>query len=113
MARGKKSENPELKQVESESNDLNDEQKAKLFMGGIEKLEKLIGDKDWAVTAIRNHRKTMKSEGFSREEVEYALWSRKEGDERAKEAMAMQLRIAEWLGKPLGFQPSLDLAAAQ
>jgi uncharacterized protein (UPF0335 family) len=95
------------------SNDLNDEQKAKLFITGITRLERLIERKDSAVADIRSHRKTMKSEGFSREEVEYALWLRKAGEEVAKERMAAHLRIAEWLEKPLGFQSTFNLAAAQ
>ena len=112
MARGKKSENPELRAV-APTNDLNDEQKARLFIGGIEKLERLIDDKDEIVADIRNQRKTMKSEGFDRAEIEYALWARKEGDEAAKTALAMRLRISQWLGKPLGYQSTLDLVAAQ
>jgi uncharacterized protein (UPF0335 family) len=111
MPRGRKSGSPELRPVESQPNDLNDEQKAALFIGGIEKLERLIDEKDQLVADIRNARKVMKSEGFVREEVDYALWARKEGDEAARESLAMRLRISEWLGKPLGFQAALDLAA--
>lgn len=110
MARGRKGSSAELRPVET-SNDLNDEQKAKLFIVGIDRLERLIERKDSAVADIRSQRKTMKSEGFSREEVDYALWLRKEGEEIAKERIAAHLRIAEWMGKPLGFQSALDLAA--
>lgn len=111
MPRGRKNQSPELRPVESLPNDLNDQQKAMLFIGGVENLEQLIERKDEIVADIRNARKVMKSEGFSREEVDFALWTRKKGDEAAKESVAMQLRISEWLGRPLGFQPSLDLAA--
>jgi uncharacterized protein (UPF0335 family) len=111
MPRGRKNGSPELRPVEPLPNDLNDEQKAALFLGGIEKLERLVERKDEIVADIRNARKVMKSEGFAREEVDYALWARKEGDEAARESLAMRLRISEWLGKPLGFQAALDLAA--
>ena len=103
---------PELRPVEP-TNDLNDEQKARLFLGGIEKLEKMIERKDEMVATIRNQRKVMKQEGFDRAEVDYALWVRSQGDEAAHESLAMRLRISEWLGKPLGFQAALDLQAAQ
>jgi hypothetical protein len=114
MPRGKRGGGPELRPVEPiTTNDLDDEQKARLFLGGIEKLEKMIDRKDEMVAAIRNQRKVMKQEGFDRAEVDYALWVRKEGDEAAGDNLAMRLRISEWLGKPLGFQATLDLAAAQ
>jgi hypothetical protein len=82
-----------------------------LFVVNLQRLEKLIDAKDGAVAAIRVHRKQMKVEGFMRPEVDYALWIRKEGEEVAKERLAQQLKVAEWLGKPLGFQAALDLAA--
>lgn len=112
MPRGRKNPNPELRPVEP-SNDLNDEQKAKLFIGGVGTLERLIEEKDSVVASIRSQRKAMKAEGFSREEIDYALWLRKDGEEAGKERIAIHLRIAEWLGHPLGFQATLDLVAAQ
>jgi hypothetical protein len=112
MPRGKRGSNPELRVVDPiTTNDLNDEQKASLLIKGIEKLEKMIDRKNEMVAAIRTQRKTLKSEGFERQEVDFALWVRKEGDEAAKERVALQIRIAEWIGQPLGYQPSLDLAA--
>jgi uncharacterized protein (UPF0335 family) len=112
MPRGKRYGNPELRAVEeTTTNDLNDEQKARLFLGGIEKLERMIERKDEMVATIRNQRKVMKQEGFDRAEVDYALWVRKEGEDAARENLGMRLRIANWLGKPLGFQAVLDLAA--
>jgi hypothetical protein len=112
MPRGKKGSNPELRVVDPiTTNDLNDEQKGDLLVKGIERLEKLIEQKDKMVAAIRTQRKTMKSEGFERQEVDFALWVRREGDEAAKERVALQIRIAAWIGQPLGFQPSLDLGA--
>jgi hypothetical protein len=116
MPRGKRrSASPELRPVEA-SNDLDDEAKARLLLQGLESLEALIEKKDSVVATIRSQRKTLKSEGFSREEVDYGLWLRKWGEaggEMARDRLAMQLRIAAWLGKPLGYQPSLDLEAAQ
>jgi hypothetical protein len=96
-----------------ETNDLNDEQKGALFRSGVEKMVTLIERRDSATAAVRNQRKTMKAEGFSREEIDYALWLRNAGEGEASDALAMRLRISEWLGKPLGFQASFDLAAAQ
>ena len=72
---------------------------------------KLIERKDEVVATIRNHRKQMKADGFSREEVDYGLWLRKQGEEEARDNLAMRIRIAEWMGKPLGYQAALDLAA--
>jgi hypothetical protein len=100
---------PELRAVQT--NDLNDEQKAALFLGGVERMESLINRKDELVAQIRNQRKAMKADGFGREEVDYALWFRKHSEGEANEGLAMRIRIAEWLGKPLGFQATLDLAA--
>ena len=105
---------PELRPVEnSQTNDLNDEQKIALLRGGVEKLKTLINRKDEIVASIRNQRKAMKSDGFQREEVDYALWLSQHSDVEASDALAMRIRIAEWLGKPLGFQSSFDLQAAQ
>jgi hypothetical protein len=115
MPRGRRGgSGPELRPVTDPitANDLNDEQKATLFTSGIEKLERMIARKDEIVATIRNQRKLMKSEGFHREEVDYALWFRQHGEGEANEALAMRIRISEWLGKPLGFQAALDLGAA-
>lgn len=111
MPRRRRGGGPELRPM-LPTNDLNDQQKAALFLGGVEKLESLINRKDEVVAQIRNQRKAMKSDGFHREEVDYALWYRQHSEGEANEAMAMRLRIAEWLGKPLGFQAALDLGAA-
>jgi uncharacterized protein (UPF0335 family) len=94
-----------------ESNDLNDEQKAALFIGGVERLERLIEQKDEVVARIRSQRKAMKSDGFMRPEVDYALWARKQEEGSTEADMAMRVRISEWLGKPVGFQATFDLAA--
>lgn len=112
MPGGRKKGSPELRPVEP-TNDLNDEQKATLLEKGLERLERLIAEKDRVVSDIRTQRKTMKAEGFSRHEVDYALRLRKEGVEAAKERMAAEVRIAQWLGQPLGFQSNLFEAAAQ
>ena len=107
MARGKRN-NPELRAVQP-TNDLNDEQKAVLFGDGLEVLEEYQEQIDALVAKKRNQRKIMKSEGFSAAEIDYALWVRKKGEEAAKDAMAMNIRVAAWLGKPLGFQAALDI----
>jgi uncharacterized protein (UPF0335 family) len=80
-------------------------------MGGIEKLERQIEQKDEIVARIRSQRKAMKADGFMRPEVDYALWLRKQDEGSASADVAMRVRISEWLGKPLGFQATLDLAA--
>jgi hypothetical protein len=110
MARGKRA-NPELRPVES--NDLNDEAKARLFVNGIHSLERLIEQKDEVVARIRSQRKAMKSDGFMRPEVDYALWLRKQDEGSADADVAMRVRISEWMGKPVGYQATFDLAAAQ
>lgn len=112
MARRRREGAPELRPVEP-TNDLNDEQKARLFGEGLDRMVTLTERKDELVAQMRNQRKQMRADGFSREEVDYGLWLRKQSDEDARDNLAMRLRIAEWQGKPLGYQPSLDLAAAQ
>jgi uncharacterized protein (UPF0335 family) len=80
-------------------------------MGGVERLERLIEQKDEVVARIRSQRKAMKSDGFMRPEVDYALWLRKQDEGSADADMAMRVRISQWLNKPVGFQATLDLAA--
>lgn len=80
-------------------------------MRGIESLERLIGQKDEMVARIRSQRKTMKADGFMRPEVDYALWLRSHDGAEASSDVAMRIRIAQWLERPLGFQATFDLAA--
>jgi hypothetical protein len=110
----RRGQSPELAPIDPRHNDLNEEQQQRLMLDGVAKLERLIEAQQSANSAVRLQRKALKSDGFSRTMVDYALWLRKtEGDEAA-ERMQDQIKIAQWLGKPLGFQPTLfDQAAAQ
>jgi hypothetical protein len=99
--------NPELRPI---SNDIDDEQKAALFGKGIEKLEAAIRRKDEAVAGIRLQRKTMKSEGFSADEIGHALWLRKQEGDEPKEKIELEIRVARWLQRPLGLQADLFAA---
>lgn len=82
-----------------------------MFTDGIDKLVRLVEQKDEMVARIRTHRKQMKADGFMRPEVDYALWMQKHDGQDAADEMAMRIRIAQWMGQPLGYQASLDLAA--
>ena len=87
--------------------ELTDEQRRGLYVVGIAKLERLNAAKDEAVAAIRLHRKTMKSDGFSPEEVNYGLWLRKQPEAVAIEDANQRARVARWLAHPLGHQATL------
>lgn len=88
---------------------LNEEQRQRLFCSQIEELQELITEKDEAVAAIRNLRKAMKSDGFTRHMVESALDLQKLGADVIKAQIDTQIQVAAWFGKPLGFQTSLDI----
>jgi hypothetical protein len=111
MPRPKKP-NPELRPV-SNTNDLNDEQKGKLFSQHVDKLVVLVRKVDEAVSARRLQRKVMRQDGFSAGEIDHALWLLKQEADEPTDDIEMRVRVAKWLGKPIGFQPDMFAAAAQ
>jgi hypothetical protein len=58
---------------------------------------------------IRNKRKEMKAEGYSKVEIDYALFLRKKSDdpERIAEERAARERVSKWLAMPEGYQGGL------
>lgn len=97
----------ELAPIGHDHNDLNDEQKKRLLQDHVTELERLNKNQLSANAAVRLQRKKMKADGFSRAVVDYALWLRKVDVDEATDKMAEQMKIAQWLGKPLGFSPDL------
>ena len=92
------------------SNGLTDDQKRGLFLSeseGIPKLERLLDDLASANSAIRNHRKLMKANGFARAEIDYALWLRKKSETDAQERLQAHANAARWLAHPIGTQFTL------
>ena len=95
--------------VDSNHNQLSDEEKTILLIQGVKEIEQLL-EKQHEITAnIRNARKRLKSDGFATEVVNYALYLRKTDPEQALEQHRQQLRIAKWLAHPIGSQASFDL----
>lgn len=88
---------------------MNEELKQALLTQGLEALEELIETKDGIIAKIRNQRRAMKSEGFTRAQVDFGLELRARGVEPMRLRIEKQIQIANWLGKPLGYQLALDI----
>jgi ribosome modulation factor len=80
-----------------------------LFLNSLGKLES-AKDKIAKLTAdVRNIRKQMKAEGYSKVEVDYALFLNKKKDEPEliEEQRRSRERVAKWMARPEGFQGGL------
>lgn len=88
-------------------NSLTDIQKRALFMHGLGKIERFQAQQAKIVADIRNERKRMKSDGYAKEAVDYALYLRKADPEAAMLAMRSQIEVAGWLNHPVGHQAEL------
>jgi hypothetical protein len=86
-----------------------DEQRA-LFLSDVAKRKKLIEAKDAAVAALRNNAKSIKADGFTVAQVDFAIRIQTpEGEESARDKMAREVEAAKWSGSPIGTQFSFDL----
>jgi ribosome modulation factor len=104
-----KKPNPETAPLTGGHNDMSDDQKRALFLNGLGKLE-AVKEKMAKLNAdARNIRKQMKSEGYSKVEVDYALFLNKQSDDpdRIAEERQARERVAKWLARPEGFQGGL------
>jgi len=102
----KKADNPETAPI-GHNDTLTDDQKRGLFLNGLVKLERLLGEAASAAASARAQRKAMKSDGFDNSEVNYALWLRKKPHDDAIDKAKIEARIARWLAHPVGHQFSL------
>lgn len=104
-----KSGSPETAPLTGGHNDMSDDQKRALFLNGLGKLESLKEKMAKLNADVRNIRKQMKSEGYSKVEVDYALFLNKQSDDpdRIAEEREARERVAKWLARPEGFQGGL------
>lgn len=107
MARPRKTKAPKESTAPLGHNDLTDEQKTALLLQHIGQIEREQKEQARITANIRNIRKKAKADGFSPEEVNYALFLRKTDPDTAVAAFGMQARIAKWLAHPVGFQADL------
>lgn len=86
---------------------LTDEQQQGLFEHHKGKYEKALASKKAADAALKNICKTAKGEGVSVADIKLAIDLEEDGgEERLREKIERQHRIARWLGLPVGSQPS-------
>ena len=86
---------------------LTDEQMQGLFEHHKEEYERGLKAKKAADAALKNICKLAKSEGVSIADIKLAIDLEEDGgEERLREKIAAQHRIARWLGLPVGTQPS-------
>jgi ribosome modulation factor len=106
-----KKPNPELAPVGegpgAGHNQLTDEQRAALFAQHLPNLERAIEALTTASSTVRHVRKAMKADGFSKIEVDYALYLRKKPEADALGKLQAELRVATWLNHPIGHQATL------
>lgn len=96
----------------------NSERRRAQFVREIVNLEKLIADKDSVVAEIRNQRKEMKGLGFSRHEIDFALYVRKSPEEKVRAMFEDHTRVLHYFSHPVGRQfemfedrtPAVDVA---
>jgi hypothetical protein len=84
-----------------------DEQTQALFLTELVKLERLVAEKDVAVKDIRVQRKSMKGDGFSAAQVNYALELRRKAPDASIVLFRERATVARWLAHPVGHQFSL------
>jgi hypothetical protein len=91
-------------------NEAGDDERRALFLSDVAKRKKLLEGKDSAVAALRNHAKSIKADGFTVAQVDFAIkLQTPEGEESAREKLANEIQSAKWVGSPLGTQFSFDL----
>jgi uncharacterized protein (UPF0335 family) len=103
--------NPELRPLEDEpgpNHNRTEEQTAKAFTVWVDQIGRVNDRKDQMVAESRNLRKRMAEDGFELADLNHALKLRKRGDDWAREQVEAQIRVAAWLGRPLGFQSGFD-----
>jgi hypothetical protein len=91
-------------------NEAGDDERRALFLSDVAKRKRLLEAKDAAVAALRNHAKSIKADGFTVAQVNFAIrLQTPEGEEAAREKIANEIQSAKWVGSPLGTQFSFDL----
>jgi uncharacterized protein (UPF0335 family) len=86
---------------------LTEDQRRALLLQGVAKIERLQESLESIKGDIRNVRKALKSDGFDRFEVDYALRLRKADETEELDKRRREARIAKWLNHPVGTQPDL------
>lgn len=88
-------------------NELTDEQKQALLLQGCVKIERLKAQIDDLSGQVKQQRKVMRSDGFSKDEIDGALLMRRLDPDQATARVATLIRVAKWTGQPVGFQAEL------
>jgi uncharacterized protein (UPF0335 family) len=86
---------------------LTEEQRRALLLNGVKKIEDAQDQLETIKSNIRNLRKILKSDGFERFEVDYALRLRKVDETEELDKRRREARIAQWLNHAIGTQPDL------
>lgn len=96
-----------IEQSKAAESNLSPEARRALFVNGLMKLERLREKLNAANADVRNQRKALKAGGFSKEEIDYALYLRRTDDADIREQAEARERVARYLAKPIGFQFAL------
>ncbi len=88
---------------------LTDDQRRMLLINSLVKLERLQTQAKDIGGKVKQVRKELKADGFSKEQVNYALWLRREDTDpdTVREQREERERVAKWLARPEGFQGGL------
>lgn len=96
----------------NENGGLTDDQKKVLLLQGVGKIERLQEQMATINADIRNERKRLKADGFEKFEIDFAIQLRRstkkeDGDAIETDKWRKMVRIAAFLGHPIGTQPDL------
>src|SRR5258708_282680 len=93
------------KQSKPTAAQLSDKQKQTLFFSTKRKIKPIIAAAEEAKTAMKKAYELAKSEGVAKKELEIALQlETEEGEETVRAAHERLVRIARWMGVPIGTQ---------
>src|SRR5579859_7685751 len=88
----------ELAPLDQGSNELTPEQKSALLVSGVGKILSLRAEARRISGLIRHERSVLKSEGFSKARVDYALECTDSTPEEVQEGLQAQKDVLTWLG---------------
>lgn len=86
---------------------LTEDQRCALLVQGVKKIETYQEQLESIKANIRNVRRALKSDGFDRFEVDYALRLRRVDDTEELDRRRREARIARWLNHAIGTQADL------
>jgi hypothetical protein len=87
--------------------DLTDDEKRVLLLRPVERILALKQQQKDLNEEIKDERRRLKSDGFTKVEIDYAIFLRSSSEKDALDKRQAQANIARWLGHPVGHQADL------